>query len=193
MNFKSITLPLMALVLSITIVSCDSEKNEKDEKEETTESKQQEKTEAEKTDTTVTAITALPAGEITLDKLPAGVKEFVTNNYAGYKMIKAASDPLCQGGDAVDVAVTKPGAPNLSLIFKPDGSFVQQEEDVPMKTAPDKVRDAIAAKYADYKAGEQIEKLTLADKTVQYLVDLNKGTATKEVILSKEGVIVCER
>lgn len=187
MVLKKILVPVMAFSLAIFVVSCDNEKNEKDEKEETAETEQAEL----KADTTnKTAI--VTDGKVALDKLPAGVKEFIVKQYAGYTISSAASDPLCQGGDAIDVAVTKAGAPNLSLIFKPDGSFVQQEEDVQMKTAPDKVRDAIASKFADYKAGDQIEKLQLADKTVQYLVDLVKGTTTKEVIFSKEGAIVCE-
>jgi|GEM_PF-2381954 len=193
MNFKKITLPLMALALTFTIVSCDSEKNEKDEKDEATETKQQEKTEAEKTNTTATVTTALPAGEITLDRLPAGVKEFVTKNYAGYKMVKAASDPLCQGGDAIDLAIAKTGAPNLSLIFKPDGTYVQQEEDVPLVTATAKIKEALKAKFADYSAGTQIEKVILADKSVEYLVDLTKGTVTKEVIFTMDGNVVCEK
>jgi hypothetical protein len=193
MNFTKITLPLMALALSITIVSCDSEKNEKDEKDEATETKQQEKTEADKPSTTATVPITLPAGEITLDRLPAVVKEFVAKNYAGYKMVKAASDPLCQGGDAIDVAIAKTGAPNLSLIFKPDGAYVQQEEDVPLTTAPSKIKDALKAKYADYAAGTQIEKVILADKSVEYLVDLTKGSITKEVIFSLDGNVVCEK
>ena len=193
MNFKKITLPLMALALTFTIVSCDSEKNEKDEKDEATETKQQEKTEAEKTNTTATVSTALPAGEITLDRLPAGVKEFVTKNYPGYTMVKAASDPLCQGGDAIDLAIAKKGVPNLSLIFKPDGTYVQQEEDVPLATATAKIKDGLKAKYADYSAGTQIEKVILADKTVEYLVDLTKGTVTKEVIFTADGNVVCEK
>lgn len=183
---------MMALALTVSIVSCDNDKNEKDEKDEATETKQQEKEEAEKKDTTVTVATALPAGEITLDRLPAGVKEFVIKNYAGYKMVKAASDPLCQGGDAIDVAIAKTNAPNLSLIFKPDGSYVQQEEDVPLTTAPSKIKDALKVKYPGYSAGTQIEKVILADKSVEYLVDLTKGSVTKEVIFSKEGAVVCE-
>jgi hypothetical protein len=127
-----------------------------------------------------------------LNKLPAGIKEFIEREYSGYTISGAVSDPLGQGGDAIDVAITKSGVTNLSLNFKPDGSFVQQEEAEPMKTAPDKVRDVIASKYADYKAVDEIEKLQLADKTVQYLVDLSKGNTTKEVIISKEGAIVCE-
>ena len=193
MNFKKITLPLMALALSFAIVSCNNEKNEKDEKDEATETKQQEKTEAEKTNTTATVSTALPAGEITLDRLPAGVQEFVTKNYPGYTMVKAASDPLCQGGDAIDLAIAKKGAPNLSLIFKPDGTYVQQEEDVPLATATAKIKEALKAKFADYSAGTQIEKVILADKSVEYLVDLTKGTVTKEVIFTMDGNVVCEK
>lgn len=187
MLLKKFMIPALAFSLAIFVISCDNEKNEKDEKEETAETEQAE-LKAEGTNNNAT----LPEGKIALDKLPAAAKEFVAKQYAGYTITGAASDPLCQGGDAIDVAVTKPGAPNLSLIFKPDGSFVQQEEDVPMKTAPDKVRDVIVAKYADYKAGDQIEKLQLGDKTVQFLVDLTKGTTTKEVIFSNEGAIVCE-
>lgn len=189
MKLNKMVLPSLIVILTLFITSCDGEKDEKDE---ATETKQEEKAEVDKKVATDTVATVLADGKIALDKLPAGVKEFIEKQYAGYTMSAAASDPLCQGGDAIDVAVSKPGAPNLSLIFKPDGSFVQQEEDVPMKTAPDKVKDAIVVKYADYKAGDQIEKLQLADKTVQYLVDLTKGTTTKEVIFSKEGAIICE-
>lgn len=193
MNFKKITLPLMALALSFTIISCDSEKNEKDEKDEATETNQQEKAETEKNNTTATVATALPAGEITLDRLPASVKEFVTKNHPGYALVKAVSDPLCQGGDAIDVAIAKTGAPNLSLIFKPDGTYVQQEEDVPLTTATAKIKDALKAKYAGYFTGSQIEKVILADKSVEYLVDLTKGNVTKEVIFSVDGIVVCEK
>ncbi|MDO8993452.1 MAG: hypothetical protein Q7U83_10325, partial [Daejeonella sp.] len=103
-----------------------------------------------------------------------------------------ASDPLCKGGDAIDVAISKTGAPNLSLIFTPDGSYVQQEEDVPLTTASAKIKNTLKAKYADYSAGTQIEKLILADNSVQYLVDLSKGSITKEVIFTTDGMVVCE-
>lgn len=110
-----------------------------------------------------------------------------------YAIVSAAPDQLCEGGEAIDVAVTKKGVPDLSLIFKPDGSFEQQEEDVPLPTASDKIRTVLNTKYAGYSAGNQIEKLTLVDKTVEYVVDLNKGSVTKEVIFCLDGNIVCEK
>ena len=90
------------------------------------------------------------------------------------------------------MAITKSGVPNLSVIFRPDGQFVQQEEDVPLSTAPQKISDALKTKYAGYTAGKQIEKLILADKSVQYLVDLTIKKVSKEVIFSAEGNVVCE-
>ncbi|MDO8992173.1 MAG: hypothetical protein Q7U83_03860, partial [Daejeonella sp.] len=80
MNLKKITMPLMALALSLIMLSCNNEKNEKDEKDEATETTQQEKMEDDKVNIADPVTTALPAGEITLDRLPAGVKEFVAKN-----------------------------------------------------------------------------------------------------------------
>ena len=187
MYIKKIFSAVLAIYLSIFIGSCGNNNNT--EKSDAPESKKQEANESVHPDTALFK-TVLPDGEITLDRLPAGVKEFVLKNYAGYKMVKALSDPLCQGGDAIDLAIAKTGAPNLSLIFKPDGSFVQQEEDVALSTATFKIKSTLKANYA---VGTQIEKLILADKSVQYLADLTKGNVTKEVIFTTDGIVVCEK
>lgn len=188
MDIKKTASALLMILLSIFIGSCV---NNSSEKSDAPESKKQEAAESVISDSVVSK-TILPDGEITLDRLPAGVKEFVIKNYAGYKTVKALSDPLCQGGDAIDVAIAKAGKPNLSLIFKPDGTFVQQEEDVPLSTATNKIMSTLKLKYADYTVGTQIEKLILADKSVQYLADLTKGSVTKEVIFTADGNVVCE-
>lgn len=188
MNLNLFLAIVISITLSSSVISCGSDSSQKN----TGASANQEDSAKSINADTAALHSPTPAGVIPLDKLPAGVIEFVEKIYPYYKIINAASDPLCGGGDAIDVAVTKPGSSNLSLIFKPDGSFVQQEEDVPLTTAPRKIREALKAKYADYSAGNQIEKLILADKTVQYLVDLNKATVSKEVILDAEGNVVCE-
>jgi hypothetical protein len=107
-------------------------------------------------------------------------------------VVNFASDPLCQGGPAIDVAITKAGSTPLSLIFKPDGSFVQQEEDIALTEATNKIKVALKVKYPGYVAGTQIEMLTLADNSMQYLVDLSKNNVTKEVIFTADGKVFCE-
>jgi hypothetical protein len=128
---------------------------------------------------------------VTKDNLSQNIKEYIVLNYPGYKIEVAASDPLCEGGNAIDVGVIKNGQ-ILSLIFKPDGTFVQKEEDVTFNSAPNKVKAAIKTKYGSYKASDTIERLTLPDNTTQYLIDLTKDTVSKEVILTTEGIIICE-
>ncbi len=141
-------------------------------------------------DTTQNATSA--SGEIALDLLPANIKEFVTKNYAGYTMQNAAHDPLCAGGDAIDVAISKKGSANYSLIFLPNGTFVQQEEDINISKAPAKILDIVKTKYAGFTPAQQIERLTLVDKSIQYLLDITKDKTTKEVIFNDAGTVVCE-
>ena len=178
----------LAIVFSTLILaSCNNEgkenKNEKNENDDT---------EMKKDTGSSTVSTTLTSATYTIDNLPVGVKEFVSKNYAGYTIVSADSDPLCGGAPAVDVAIKKTSAPTFSLIFKPDGSYVQQEEDVDLSTAPDKIKSTLKTQFGKYSAGGQIEKLILADKSIQYMVDLTNGKITKEVIFTVDGNIFCE-
>jgi len=131
-------------------------------------------------------------GKVALDKLPKNVNDFVNKNYKGYKLVKAAYDPLCKGGNAIDVSISKKNSPKYSLIFLLDGTFVQQEEDIHYAIAPKKVQESIEMNYSKYSYSKQLERLKLADNTVQYLVDIKKEGKDKEVILNSDGVLVCE-
>lgn len=135
---------------------------------------------------------SIVSGKVEIDSLPQTVNEYVANNYTGYKIESAAHDPMCNGDDAIDVSITKLGSKPFSLIFTPQGAFIQQEEDVSIEIAPSNVMNVLKTKYADYTADQQIEKLTLADKSVQYLVDLSKNGVSKEVIFDTQGNVVCE-
>lgn len=188
MNLKKISTLLIPCLLCIYINSCGS-KNSKKNAEATSTARDSLQQVAVDTAGIHSNFTT---GATQLHQLPEDVENFIKKFYPAYTMIRAVSDPLCTGGDAIDVTITKKGSPNLSLIFKPDGSFVQQEEDVPLTTAPGKVREVLKNRYAGYSAEGQIEKLILADNRLQYMVDLNKTGVTKEVIFDIEGNVVCE-
>nr|MBC7611769.1 PepSY-like domain-containing protein [Pseudopedobacter sp.] len=132
------------------------------------------------------------SGKVPLENLSAKAKGYISQNYSGFTISGSVYDPLCGGGDAIDVTINKKGMPNYSLIFLPDGTFIQQEEDVNLDKAPANVLKTVSEKFANYKPANQIERLTLADKTIQYLLDISKGTATKEVIFKEDGTIVCQ-
>lgn len=167
---------LLIVVAILSFAACDDKKDN---------------TQSKITDTTHSA-QAL-TGAIPLDELPLNIKEYIEQKYSGYKIEKATYDPLCSGENAIDVAIAKQNYPNLSLIFLLDGTFVQLEEDIELGKAPSKVMETIKTKYADYQPAAKIERLTLADNSIQFLVDLTKGNLTKEVILREDGAVVCER
>jgi hypothetical protein len=98
---------------------------------------------------------------------------------------------MCNGDDAIDVAIRKEGKPAYSVIFSPKWEFIQQEEDVDLKEAPAKVKETLKNKFADYKIEAQIERLTLANKTLQYSADLSKGNTAKEVVFNADGSVSC--
>ena len=134
----------------------------------------------------------LPKGAKTLHSLPTNIIEFVKNNYPGYSIIIAVSDPLCSGEDAIDVSIVKNNSPDFSLLFKPDGTFEQQEQDILLSSAPSPIQSILKEKYADYLPGNQMGKIILADKSIHYLADLIKENVLKEVVFSAEGNIICE-
>ena len=135
---------------------------------------------------------AFDVKSVSKETLPQNIKDYIAANYKEYKIIDAAYDPLCKGGDAIDVSVEKVGSESLSLIFKPDGTYIQKEEDAPLTTAPEKVKEVLKHKYSNYLISDEIEKLTLADNTTQYLIDIEKDTLSKEVIFTPDGQVVCE-
>lgn len=175
---------LFALSALIFLTACkndNDESNEPGEQKESLSKKNQ-----------AVAGTENATGDISLNALPSEIKEYVAKNHPGYTISKAAHDPLCGGGDAIDVLISKPGGKTYSLIFLPDGKYVQLEEDLDITMAPAQIMNAVKAKYAAYTPAMQIEKLTLANKSTQYLLDLSKDSVTKEVIFSSKGEVVCE-
>ena len=125
--------------------------------------------------------------------LPQGVFDYATANYPGYTVASAASDPLCQGGDAYDVKLTKSGSPDVTLIFTTDGTFVQKEEELNFADLPQAAKDYITANFAGWTPASLAEKFILADGSIQYQSDLTKGSSSKELILKEDGTLFCEK
>jgi hypothetical protein len=184
MKFKHPFLVITIVAITMAMISCDS--NSSGTKNNTDKPKMPTKRDS------FVSNKKLPKKASRLNNLPSNVKGFVQTNYPGYLIIIVVGVSLCGGGDAVDAVISKIGSPDLSLIFKPDGSFVQQQQDVPIHTAPIAIIQTLKARYSDYKTPGQIEKLTLADNTEEYLIDLSRGAKSKEVIFATNGMVICE-
>jgi hypothetical protein len=178
MKTKLILKPLLILAVIIFISNCSKK-----------EVSQVNKNSAD----TIKSVQSIPVMDsVSKENLSANTKDYISSHYPGYIINDVVKDPLCKGGDAVDVSIIKNGQPRLSLIFKPDGTFVQKEEDVAYKTAPEKIKNTIKTQYGSFTASDQMEQLTMADNSTQYLIDLSMGSILKEVILTLDGNVICE-
>ena len=122
--------------------------------------------------------------------IPQKARTYVKNNYPKYNIVKASNDPMCTGKPAIDVLIKK-DQDVISLIFSPNGDFLQSEIDVAYSEAPKVIDTKIKSKFPEYIASEQIEKLTLPNGETQYLVDIMKDKESKEVIFDTAGNVVC--
>lgn len=131
--------------------------------------------------------------DIPIDQLPAAVSSFIAEHYAGYSIESADYDKFCTGDMAIDVDVKKVDAPKLSLYFTPEGEFIQQKEKLTYADLPAVVKDAVKAKFPDYAVGRKADHITLADKTIQYEIDLEKGELSIEALFDATGAYICEK
>ncbi len=143
--------------------------------------------------TAATANAPVENEDIPIDQLPATVSSFIAEHYAAYSIESADYDKFCTGEMAIDVDVKKQGLPDMSLYFTPEGEFIQQKEKLTYADLPAAVKDAVKAKYPDYAVGRKADHITLADKTIQYEIDLEKGDLSIEALFDATGAYICEK
>ena len=135
---------------------------------------------------------SIDVNTVSIENIPECIKDYVKLNYKGYGITDVSSDSLCLGGDVIDVTIEKENSTSYSLIFKPDCTYLQKEEDMSADSIPVKVKEILRMKYSNYFISDEIEKIVLADNTPQYLIDLEKDTTYIEVLFTPDGLIVCE-
>ena len=183
-------LSLMMVAGLLTITSCVENKKHNEDQDEKTEQKDERHEKAETSNEDNENETE-NSKNVDVASLPQSVRDYVNTNFGGYTIGSADHDPMCTGEDAIEVVIKKANATDYALIFSPDWKFIQLEEDVDFSVAPAIINDVLKKDFADYTASKQIEKLTMADKSTHFLVDVTKGKTSKEVIFDDQGKVVC--
>ena len=102
---------------------------------------------------------SIPADEekVSLDKLPAAVKDAYAKKYPG-ATFKRASTEKEEGKTVYEVSFTHNGA-NLDVTFDGTGAVLGIEKEIAAKDLPNAVADAVAAKYpgATLKKAEDLQ------------------------------------
>jgi hypothetical protein len=135
-----------------------------------------------------------PGCGIPVDSLPAAIKDYITANYAGYTIRHARYDSICVNGRVIDVEISvTSGKAMVKLYFENSGAFLMLAGPIPYADCPQAVKDYIAANYAGYQVCEKPQKLTLADASNQYIIDLRYNHTKKSVRLDANGALICLR
>ncbi len=120
----------------------------------------------------ITAAGAEKADKITMDKVPAAVKEAV-KKYASEAEIKGIEDSDVDGTKVIEFDIEKNGKAS-EIAFRPDGRLFSTEEEVALADLPEAVQKTIATLSQDAKAGTP-------EKVVQ------EGKTTYEIVIEKDG------
>ncbi len=123
--------------------------------------------------------------KITMDKVPAAVKEAV-KKYATEAEIKGIEDSDVDGTKVIEFDIEKNGKAS-EIAFRPDGRLFSTEEEVALADVPEAVQKTIATLSQDAKAGPP-EKVVQEGKTT-YEIVIEKGGKKIEYTISHKGKI----
>jgi Putative beta-lactamase-inhibitor-like, PepSY-like len=134
--------------------------------------------------------------EVNITALPSAIITYVNTNYVGYTIEEVENDTLCDGTIGIELELEKQNAEDISLFFSNENIFILKEEEIKYNTLPTGVQTFFSTNYPNYKLPEDADKITLANGTVQYEVDIKEKTTKieKEVITNLDGTAkICER
>ncbi len=133
---------------------------------------------------------------INIATLPAAITTYISTNYADYKIDEAQKDTLCNGTAGIEVELEKKNSDDITLFFSNENTFILKEEEIKYSALPTAVQTFFSTNYPNYNLPKDADKITLANGTVQYEVDIKEKTTKveKEVITNADGnAKICER
>ncbi len=130
--------------------------------------------------------------EIAIDSLAADINSYISTNYAGYVVLHAQTDTICEG-PVTEVMVVLAAAQPVKLVFDPSGVFLFKGERFDYANVPAEVSAAITSGYSTFVPMKKCEKYTLADSSVKYKIHLRNQDVRKAVTVNADGSISCEK
>lgn len=130
--------------------------------------------------------------EIVVDSLPTVINAYIKANYAGYSVIHAEVDTICQGA-VTSVMVCTRGMEPVRLVFGADGTYLYKAVRILYANVPAAVIASITANYSTFTVTHRVEKFILADSSFQYKMFMIFDNAHKMVTFDAAGIVVCEK
>jgi len=130
--------------------------------------------------------------EISIDSLGTQINAYISTNYAGYTVLHAEKDTLCEGV-VTEVLVSLSSAQPVKLVFDSYNVYLFKAQRIEYATVPTAVSAAVTANYSAYTVMRRSEIYTLADGTLKYNVYLKSADTKKNVTFTTDGAVSCEK
>jgi len=130
--------------------------------------------------------------EIAIDSLSTAISSYIASNFAGYTVLHAETDTICEGA-VTEVLVSLSNAQPVKLVFDNAGTYIFKAERMEYATVPELISTAVTTNYSNYQVMKRCEKYTLADNTLKYNVFLRNSDTKKNVTFNADGTVSCEK
>lgn len=129
--------------------------------------------------------------EVKIADLPASIQAWISNNHPGFTADEAENEVLCDGTKVFAVEAEKGEEEEIQLTFDTNGAFLFSQTEVAVADLPTAVSAGAAKKYAGQAISEAV-KMSMADGSTRYEVELGSGKSEKGVVFDNEGIFLCE-
>ncbi len=120
------------------------------------------------------------AQKVKESEVPAAVKEAFTKKYAGAKVEKWEKE------DGNFEAEFDQGKNEMSAVYNPSGTFVQEEVEIKTSALPAAVTEYCNKNFAGWKV-EEATKITAADGKISYETEIGKGKEDFDALFDDKG------
>ena len=125
----------------------------------------------------------------TVNDLPAAVKDAFAKSYPNGKIIGAGKE--YEKGKTTYEVESMDGTTRRDLIYNPDGTVVEIEEVIDVKTLPEAVTAALTKQFKKFEV-KGAEKLTRGE-TMEYELVIKVGKKQYEVSTDAQGTVLSKK
>lgn len=129
--------------------------------------------------------------------LPDGVIEYISENYAGYRLDDIHTEDICSDSILIKVELEDGPSRDVDLYFSLEGTFLFAAIEISESDLPDAIRNTIATTFSGYSIDDDdndaIERFEFPDGSLQYEVELERASGSDlEVIFDTNGNVLCQ-
>lgn len=130
--------------------------------------------------------------DVNIDSLSISINDYISANYAGFSVIHASSDTICEG-IVTNVMVCDSVSEPVKLVFNADGVFLMSSTRISYNDIPESVKTVVSSDFSTFTPSTRCSLYILADGTLQYKVYLKAEKKIYWVRFTADGTVVCQK